>query len=262
MSKKKLLPLCYSLLFISVIASAQDTGRMETDRPDQTEAVYITKHNYLQAEFGFNIEKENKLSTLVLPTMLWKYGLGKKVELRLITEFISAETPLLIPSGNSFLSGLLPVQIGGKVALWEEKGLLPKTSLIAHIGIPKAGSKKFHTARWFPSFRFTMQNSITDNIALGYNLGAEWDGESSTPDWIYTFAPGFNIGKKWYGYAELYGSVRKYEAPAHNVAAGLACYFSDNTKIDFSGSYGLTANATDWYAAIGFSFRLPLYKKH
>lgn len=262
MSKKYwLFPAC--CLLISVMkTAAQDSGRMETDRPDQTEAVYITKHKYLQAEFGFNLEKENKLSTLVLPTVLWKYGLHKKFELRLITEFIAQETPLLVPTGNDFLSGVLPVQIGGKVALWEEKGLLPKTSLIAHLGIPKAGSKKFHTSRWFPSFRFTMQNSITENIALGYNLGAEWDGESSTPDWIYTFAPGFNLGKKWYGYAELYGSVRKNEAPAHHVAAGLACYFSDNTKIDFSGSYGLTENATDWYTAIGFSFRLPLYKKH
>ncbi|MCX6316783.1 MAG: transporter [Bacteroidetes bacterium] len=261
MSKKISVKLLFPLLLSPAVLSAQETGRMETDRPDQTEAVYITKKNYLQAELGFNFESDQGQFTLVHPTALWKYGLTKKFELRLITEFISAETPLLIPSGNDVQSGLLPLQLGGKVALWEEKGLLPKTSLIAHLGIPKAGSKKFHTTRWFPSFRFTFQNSITENIALGYNLGAEWDGEDTSPDWIYTFAPGFNLGKKWYGYAELYGSVRKNEAPAHHVAGGLACYFSDNSKLDFSGSYGITEVANDWYVAIGYSFRLPLYKK-
>lgn len=216
MSKKiKWLCLSFSFFFSVVVSQAQESGRMETDRPDQTEAVFITPRKYLQAEFGFNLEKDEGLATLVHPTALWKYGVSKKFELRLITEFVSVETPLLIPTGNDLLTGLLPIQLGGKVALWEEKGLLPKTSLIAHIGIPKAGSKKFHTSRWFPSFRFTMQNTITENIALGYNLGAEWDGETTTPDWIYTFAPGFNLGKKWYGYAELYGSVRKGEAPSH-----------------------------------------------
>jgi Putative MetA-pathway of phenol degradation len=258
---KKIHWLCFLVLLIPLILSAQESGRMETDRPDQTEAVYITRKNFLQAEFGLNVEKDHSLTTLVHPTALWKYGLDKKFELRLITEFVSAETPLLIPAGNDFITGLLPVQIGGKLSLFEEKGFLPKTSVLAHVGIAKAGSKKFHTSHWFPSFRFTMQNSITENIALGYNLGAEWDGETSIPDWIYTFAPGFNIGKKWYGYIETYGSVRKNEAPQHSIAGGLAFYFSDNTKIDFSGSYGLTENATDWYTAIGFSFRLPVSKK-
>jgi hypothetical protein len=249
-----------ALLFCSLSITAQQTGRMETDRPDQTEAVYITKLKYIQAETGFNLEKNDGLTAFIHPTALWKYGLSKKFEFRLITELTSAETSSNGSSGKKYTSGLLPVQIGGKVALFEGKGLLPQTSFIAHLGISKFGSKAFQTSRFFPSFRFTMQNSLTENIAIGYNLGAEWDGETGTPDWIYTFAPGFNLGKKWYGYAELYGSVRKYESPQHSVAAGFAYYFSDNTKIDFSGSYGLSDNATDWYTAIGFSFRFNTKK--
>ena len=103
----------------------------------------------------------------------------------------------MIPQGNEYIRGLLPVQVGCKIALWDEKGLLPKTSLIFHVAPSKVGSKKFHTDKWAPNFRFSMQHSLSGNIGLGYNLGAEWDGFSNTPFWIYTIAPGFNLGKKW-----------------------------------------------------------------
>ncbi len=255
-------PILFFLLCLVVQSVfSQQTGRMETDRPDQTEAVYITKTKYLQFESGFNVEKNNKLTSLIHPTILTKYGVCKKFEFRLITELVSEEVYSINSPTKKYITGLLPVQIGGKIALFEGKGILPQTSFIAHVGISKFASKAFQTTKIFPSFRFTMQNALTENIALGYNLGAEWDGESNTPDWIYTFAPGFNIGKNWYGYIELYGAVRKSAAPQHSIASGFAYYISDNTKIDFSGSYGLSEDATDWYTAIGFSFRLPVSKK-
>lgn len=249
-----------ALLFTGSLLYAQQTGRMETDRPDQTESPFITKKGYLQAEIGFNLERDNKLSTLVHPTILWKYGASKRFEFRLITEFISQETPLIIPDGNDFISGILPVQLGGKIGLTEEKGILPKTSFIFHVAAPKIASKKFRASKWAPNFRFTMQNTLSENIGLGYNLGAEWDGESNTPAFIYTIAPGFNIGKNWYGYIEAFGSVKKNEKPEHAIDGGIACYFSDNSKIDFSAGYGLSDAAVDWYVAIGYSFRLSVRK--
>ena len=45
------------LLFVTLLCqeiNAQQTGRMDTDRPDQTESVSITKKGHLQAEIGFN----------------------------------------------------------------------------------------------------------------------------------------------------------------------------------------------------------------
>ncbi len=232
-------------------ATAQQTGRMETDRPDQTESPYLTKKGYLQGEFGFNYERVNGATQWIHPTALWKLGLNERFEFRFITELQS--------EGKE--TGLLPLQIGGKVALLEEKGLLPKTSLIAHMGIPTIGHPAFKISKWAPNFRFTFQNTLSEQAALGYNFGAEWDGVSNTPDWIYTFAPGLNIGKNGYAYVEAYGSVRSGELPQHSIAGGVAYYLSDDLKIDLSGSYGLTEAATDHYIAIGFSFRAPTRKK-
>jgi hypothetical protein len=240
---------------------AQQNGRMETDRPDQTESPFLTRLHYFQGEIGFNYEKTQGLRTLVHPTALWKYGVSKGFELRLITELISTETPLLIPSGNDIISGILPVQLGGKLALNEEKGLLPKTSLIFHIAAPKIASKNFRASKWAPNFRFTMQHTLYENVGLGYNIGAEWDGESAVPSWIYTIAPGFNIGENWYGYVEAFGTFRKNEKPEHALDAGIAYYFSDNTKIDFSGGFGISEHAVENYFAIGFSFRFNTLSK-
>lgn len=47
----------FSLTTFLQQVNAQQTGRMDTDRPDQTESVSITKKDYLQAEIGFNKEK-------------------------------------------------------------------------------------------------------------------------------------------------------------------------------------------------------------
>jgi hypothetical protein len=249
-----LIALSYSLL-------AQQEGRMETDRPDQTESPVITKKKYIQTEIGFGVLRDNDLSLFVHPTILWKYGLSKRLELRLITDFVSLETPILIPVGNDVISGLLPLQIGGKVAFWEEKGLLPKTSLLFHIAPSRLGSKKFHTSKWAPDLVLAFQNSLSKTVGLGYNIGTEWDGESDTPYLLYSLSSGFNIGKKWYSYIEIFGAARKSELPQNNFDAGLAYYFSDNTKIDISSGFGLSNAAPDWYCAIGFSLRFNTSKR-
>ncbi|HMU48110.1 MAG TPA: transporter [Chitinophagaceae bacterium] len=250
-----------TFLFFLKELKSQETGRMETDRPDQTESPVITKTNFLQGEIGFNYEKAFGLATLVHPTALWKYGVAKRFEIRVITEIASIESPLVIPYGNKYDNGLLPIQIGGKLALTEEKKGLPKTSLIFHVAPNKLGSKKFRTSKWAPNFRFTMQHTLSEAVGLGYNLGAEWDGESGSPYWIYTIAPGFNIGKNWYAYIELFGAVKNNEKPQHAADGGIACYLSDNSKIDLSGGIGLSKESFDHYIAIGYSFRLNTKRK-
>lgn len=251
--------LCQLILFLTpAFLFGQQEGRMETDRPDQTESPFIVKKGWMQAEIGFNLERENGFSTLVHPTVLWKYGIAKKFELRLITEAVTVETPLRIPDGNEILTGVLPLQLGGKLSLWEEKGLLPKVSLIFHVAPSKLGSRKFHTEKWAPNFRFTMQHTLSENIGLGYNIGAEWDGFSNKPSWIYTIAPGFNLGKKWYGYIEAFGSFTNGD---HAIDGGMAYYASDHIKIDISSGTGLSNSAIDWYGAIGVSFRFKTKKK-
>jgi Putative MetA-pathway of phenol degradation len=250
MTKIYLITIALSFACPGIYAQAD---KIDTDRPDQTESAYTVPKKYLQAEIGFN--KENKFHDnfdLVHPTLLLKYGL-KKFEFRLeITSRSSYEK--LIPDPK-WTSGLEPVEIGFKAELWEQKKWIPKTSFIAGVGLPTIASKVFRANHIAPSFRFTMQNSLAKNIALGYNIGAEWDGFSSTPTWIYTFAPGFELGEKWYAYIEAFGFIQKNELPQHSIDGGLAYYINNNIKIDISSGFGLTKATPKNYVAIGFSFR-------
>lgn len=257
MAKFYLTPFFFLLNSISLFAQAD---KIDTDRPDQTESAFLVPKGFFQGEIGFNIENNKNLKTLVHPTGLWKYGLTKRFELRLITEIISEETSLLIPQGNKFESGLLPVQIGSKIAFWEEKGILPKTSLIFHFGIPALSSSKFKPPHLAPNFRFTMSHSLSNTFGIGYNIGAEWNGIDKTPEWVYTIAPGINIGKNWYGYIEAFGAIKKNEPAQHSFDAGLAYFISNNTKIDISSGFGISKSAPDSYVAIGFSFRTKTTK--
>jgi hypothetical protein len=241
-------------LFLAGTSLKAQIEKIDTDRPDQTESAYTVPKNYIQAEFGFN--KENTFYSnydLVHPTLLLKYGL-KRFEFRLITTSRSTYEQL-IPSPKRE-SGFEPVEIGFKAALWEAKNWIPKTSFIGSIGLPTIASKVFKADHLAPSFRFTMQNNIAKNIAVGYNIGAEWDGFSSMPTWIYTFAPGFELGEKWYAYIEAFGFIRKNELPQHNIDGGLAYYISHDIKIDISGGFGISKAAPKNYGAIGISFRV------
>lgn len=252
------IPLMALCCITTLIAFSQQSGRMETDRPDQTESPSIVKHRYIQAELGFNMERNGSLTTLVLPTVLWKYGLSKDVELRLITQLNSEELQRSPTAGKSSATGLLPVEFGGKLSLWEERGLLPKTSVIAQVGIPTFASAYYRVSKYTPGFRFTMQHTLSERVGIGYNLGVEWSDEVHTPFWIYTFGPGYNVGKRGYAYIELFGEFHQYLAPHHNLDAGFAYYISDNAKLDISSGFNLE-NTNAFYIALGFSLRFKAF---
>ncbi len=254
----KRISLVFILFFTALYLHAQ-LEKIDTDRPDQTESAAIVPRHYFQGEFGFNKENfDDNNYDLIHPTSLLKYGL-KKFEFRLEASFRSSYEHLR--PDPKWTTGLDPIELGFKAALCEEKKIIPKTSLIVHLGIPALASKVFKTDHLIPSFRFTMQNTLSEKIGLGYNLGAEWDGFTSTPTWIYTFAPGFNLGEKWYGYLEAFGFIRKAEAPQHNLDAGIAYYISNDVKVDLSGGFGISATAPKNYVAIGGSFRFNTKRK-
>jgi hypothetical protein len=237
---------------VLIVLNTNAQERIDTDRPDQTESAVLVPKKYFQGEFGFGRENlEDSKYSLVHPTFLLKYGLSKRFELRLESDVTTEYVQLPAEEKNTSLS---PVEIGTKIALFEEKGLRPKTSLIAHVGLPFAASDPDKNQNVFPSFRFAFQHTLTKTIGLAYNLGAEWDGYDDHAAWLYTFSPNFNIGKRWYAYVEAFGFLEK-NSFHHNLDTGIAYYISNDTKLDLSGGVGLGDSPLKNYIALGFSFR-------
>jgi hypothetical protein len=119
-------------------------------------------------------------------------------------------------------------------------------------------SAKFKTDKWAPNFVFTMQHSLSSVMAIGYNLGAAWDGFINVPSWIYRVSPGFNLGERFYAYVEASGFIQKNEKANHNIDGGAAYYFNANLKLDISAGKGLSSTSVNYYVALGASFRFKL----
>lgn len=240
-------------LFLTCICTAQNGDEIKTDRPDQTECPFIVPANYLQLENGFSYEKINdNTNQIIAPTILLKYGINNHFELRLVSEYIVDKEDT-----NNF-SGLNPVLVGFKSRLFEEKGIVPLTSFIGHISIPKFASTTYKQQYAAPEFRFVMQHTLSEKQSFSYNLGAEWNGETAEPTYIYTVTTGYAISSKTSCYIEFYGFIPQFEKPDHRFDGGFCYLLNSNHQFDVSAGFGLSKISPKYYIALGYSFRFKV----
>lgn len=236
--------------------AAQSTS-IQLDRPDQTECPFIVPANYLQVEAGGTFEQvDNNKSEYSAPSVLWKFGINEKTEIRLITELATENFK------SASTTGLLPVTFGFKTNICAEKGIIPIISFIGHLTSSGIGSKEYHTNYLAPAFRFTFQHKLSEKVSLAYNLGAEWDGENAAQTYIYTLTTGLSLSDKLGAYIEIYGFAPYSYKPDHRTDCGFTWLINNNCMADISGGMGLTENAPDFYVSLGFSFRLEVIKKN
>ncbi|HYK47991.1 MAG TPA: transporter [Parafilimonas sp.] len=240
------------LLFAQSNLFSQNISPIDTDRPDQTESPVTLPKHYFQMETGFSFEQTNaETKTFAHPSVLFKYGVTGRFDLRLVTEFITVKNSI------EDATGFNPVAVGFKMNIVKEKGILPTTSLLGLLALPRFASKDFIGSRYAPGFRLAMQNTISEKVDLGYNVGAEWDDESGKPEFIYTVTTGYSASEKVSAFVEIFGFAPQYAPAYHSFDCGLTYLIKQNMSADISGGFGITENAPGYFLALGFSFRLP-----
>lgn len=237
-------------ILFSWVLRGQQTGRIETDRPDQTECPFIVKKGYIQAEMGFNRNINADGLEYFFPSTLLKIVLWKNVELRHVS----------IASSSAGISSFKTEAIGFKLALLEGKKWIPRTSIITHLhwdNLNRDASERNLTKHSVGDAIFTFQNDFGRGYGIGYNFGAEFHTNASM-EGIYRIAPNMNLGQHGYAYVEVFGRVPFSVQVDHWVDGGLAYYVSDHVKLD--GSIGKSiSNKSDWYGALGISFRFKVF---
>ncbi len=234
-------------LLFPIFAFAQSEGRIETDRPDQTECPFIVKKGYIQAEIGFNRATSENL----FPTSLVKYGISKRLELRYVS--VLAQEP-----GKEIR--FQTEAVGFKWALLQPSGWKPRTSVIVHYNWDHQNrdfSEKNLRGHSIGDVVFTMQNDLNKQFGVGYNLGTELHSNGSI-EGIYRVAPNMLIGKKGYAYVEVFGRFPASEYADHSYDAGFAYYLNEDIKLDVSAGQSFT-RPEDYYFALGISFRLRIF---
>jgi hypothetical protein len=246
-----------SLLFLSLLSTITaiygQEKKIETDRPGETQTPGLTKKGFIQAEIGMERIQQNKEDySLFHPAMQLKFGLSDQFEVR---AEVTAETEKAY-SNKEFKYGIRPIEIGLKAKLLEEKGIRPSTSFYTQVGIPSFASEDHQTPHAIPKVRLLMESNLSEKLHLNYNVGAEWDGEQTAPQWIFTIAPEMDLGEKWEVFLEVFGYIQKTKSPQQHIDGGFGYYVSNSVKLDLYGGVGLTPDAPSYFISTGLSFRL------
>ena len=249
------------MILTSVFCKTQDPmSELVTDRPDQTESSAVVPHKSLQIETGFVMENNEtnliEQKTFTYSTTLLRYGLLENFELRLGLEYLGEKVLIKNNDTTNTFSGLSPVYTGFKVKVNEEDGWKPEIALLGGIKSPFTANEHFKLSHTAGIIRFALAHTLSDRFSLGYNLGAEWDGESVITRYFYSFALGIAINTNLAMFVESFGLVPEEGDAEHLLDAGLTYLILPNLQMDVSGGIGIH-NAPDSFVSFGFSFRLP-----
>jgi hypothetical protein len=237
-----------------------------TDRPDQTEATNLTPKGWFQIELGAQSEFDEddlfKVQSTLFNTTLWKYGLTKSFEFRLITEYGEDKFTAKDTLVKDFkVSGLQPVAVGCKIKIHEGRGIIPSVSIISHLDIPLFASKDYLPEFTIPRFRFCFAHDITDRIAFSYNAGIEWEEGASNATYIYTGSLAFALHDRVGMFLESYGYLRESSPADHRLDGGITFLITDNLQLDTSGGIGVSDISPDYFLSAGISWRFNAFDK-
>lgn len=250
-----------ALMLSTAVRSQDKIPELITDRPDQTESAVVVPVRSLQIETGFLMQNnETDLTVERLfsyNTTLLRYGLLHRLELRLGLDLLSERVEIKNTDIKDLTTGTGPLLIQFKYQIAEERGWIPDIAFIGGASLPFMANKFFRMPRSAPAFRFALSHSLSGRLALGSNLGAEWDGESSSPGFYYSVVLNIKGTEKTGLFTEFYGLVREPGSRTHLFNAGLTYLVHQNLQFDLSGGAGLNETALDTFVSFGLSYRIP-----
>jgi Putative MetA-pathway of phenol degradation len=262
--KKYILTFCF--LVMSNILFAQ-IEKLESDRPGQTNSPFSVPKKMIQTEIGFQKQTYRFQPILQdtyfqLPSLLIKYGVLNKIELRFLFEYAQIREEN-IQEKHVIMNGINNFQLGAKYNFLEQKGLIPKTALIAHYNFNTLNTNlKERDTTNGGNVRLAMQHIIIpEKIILGYNIGLELKTWDSRRKYLFTFSPKFIISEKWQMFAEIYGFFWESRKPQTYIDGGLSYLINDNLKIDVNA--GTIINDKNYlkFYSLGASYRFRTSKK-
>ena len=235
--------------------SMQTMAPIIPDRPTITEAPFTVPKGYFQGEFGFGIEDTDPGFIYTYPKALLKFGITDNFELRFYTEYTTIQK-----EPNPDLNGFIPLSVGIKAKLGEQKGVLPKMSFLGHLRIPGVVSDELETKYLAPTLALLFEHHVSDVISIAYNVGVEWDGLSPDPNFLYTLNPTINITDRLAIFGEGFGRIIQQEDDdiEFSVDAGLSYLIGNDLMIDVVLGKGITDNKPSRFIEAGFSYRFKL----
>ena len=228
---------------------------LSTDRPDQTESSHLVPSGTIQLETGFIRERDHDLTNLTYNTSLFRIGVSKHFEFRVIAEYLGLKNANI--ASDEVVSGIGPLSLGSKIFIADANGWIPQVALISHVTL-RNGPSDFSQDFISTDFRFTISYNLTNWLELGTNLGIEWDGSSAAATGLYTLAFCMDATVRLGFFVEFYGfATEQAGQPDHRFNGGVTFMLAELVQFDFSTGVGLSEVSPENFISTGLSFRLP-----
>lgn len=240
------------LCFFFIVSYMGYGQKIVTDRPDQTESSSTVPKKSLQIESGMLIkfaeEGDVSLREIAIPTTLFRYGLGKLIEIRVANTYLNIKEK----NTSNEISGISDLEIGAKIQLFKKESSKTEIAFLSHVVLP-TGTKEVSFEKLGTINKLSVSHVLTDNIGLGYNLGYNYFGYEN--GFItYSLVLGIAVTERVGMYLEPYGSVGIFDEHLANFDAGITYLVKDNFQLDFS--FGTGINYTMNYLSAGFSWNI------
>lgn len=241
-----------SILFIVFLSMAMLSHAQEedpvfiTDRPGVSWGADVLPLHKISWENGFGFERDAEgQHTLTLPSTIVRYGIFENVELRVGTDLLLQDVEGQVTN----LMGIAPLTIGTKIKFYDGEGIIPSIGMVAQLQSPHIGSAHLLPSHLAPSLYLIFENSITDQLYLCYNAGAEWDGETATPTTLLSLCLGFDINDELGVFAETYNYLHP-EGNQYMTEFGFYFMPSRRLQFDIEADFDLM-NLKDYFSISG-----------
>jgi len=219
--------------------------------------LFFNDHNTLQVESYINFENNNGVTTVSYPSLLLRYGILNKLELRLAFDLASIRDFNTHTSRTGFTS----MQPGFKLRFNEPKKFLPAFGFTGSVILPMAASPSMKQTYFAPSFNFSAEQDITKELSFEYAAGMQWDADNFQR--IYTASINFEYdiasGSTFYG--DFYLFKLENDAIDLRADAGFNQAINSNLLFDISVGTGLTTTTPVFFMSAGIQFSVTGHKK-
>ena len=228
----------------------RDLRPIATGRPDQTTGTSVVPRHTLQLESGLRYQRGQAVHAYNYPTLMARYGLLDRLELR-----VAASVQDSVPAnGSRHPWGVGPPELGGRLYLWPQRGLLPEAAFTAAVTLP-VGREALRPAGPETRLRIGLSNSLTDRLTLTYTYGYGW--LPTAREQKYAAKLGVTLNSRLAGYGEFFGTTTSGNSADNEADAGLLWLLTSNIQADVAAGLGLTRAAPVFFITTGFSIRLP-----
>jgi Putative MetA-pathway of phenol degradation len=228
-----------------------------TDRPDQTESSSTIPKGSFQIESGvlFGSSKSEGISIreTLAPSTLFRYGITKGLELRLVNQFESIRNR----TASEKVNGISDLEIGAKFQILRSENVNTEIAFVSHLILP-TGSKKLTIDRLGTINKLSISHKLNERIGLGYNVGYDYF-ETEKGNFTYSLSFAFELTSKLGIYVEPYGNLIELDQHEASFDAGITYLVQDNLQLD--ASFGTGINHTMNYFSIGASINISKNKK-